>query len=65
MGRVTVGEGAYLGPSATISNGLAIGAGARVTLGAVVTQDVASGGHVSGVFAIDHEKFLEAMRKRR
>lgn len=58
-GRVTVEEGAYLGPNCTISNGLTIGKNAKVSLGAVVIKDVQDGQTVSGNFAIDHQAWLK------
>jgi UDP-3-O-[3-hydroxymyristoyl] glucosamine N-acyltransferase len=65
LGRATIGDGAYLGPSAVIKNGLSLGANARVNIGAVVTQDVAAGAAVSGNFAISHERFLDHIRSIR
>lgn len=62
MGRVEIGEEAYIGPSAVIVNGARIGARAKVTMGAVVTRDVAPDAVVSGNFAIDHARFLDHLR---
>jgi len=62
LGRVTIGDGAYVGPSAVIRNGLNVGARAKISLGAVVTRDVAEGSVVSGNFAIAHERFLGHLR---
>ncbi|MBP1872276.1 UDP-3-O-[3-hydroxymyristoyl] glucosamine N-acyltransferase [Ensifer adhaerens] len=64
-GSAIIEDGARIGPNATISNGLRIGRGARVTLGAVVTRDVPDGGHVTGNFAVPHERFLEQLRQSR
>ncbi|RDL47383.1 UDP-3-O-acylglucosamine N-acyltransferase [Ensifer sp. M14] len=64
-GSTTIGDGARIGPNATISNGLRIGRHARVTLGAVVTRDVPDGGHVTGNFAVSHERFVEQLRQSR
>lgn len=64
-GRVRIGDRASLGPNCSISNGLRIGEGAKVSIGAVVTRDVASHGHVSGNFAIDHHKLIEQLRRNR
>lgn len=58
-GRVTIEEGAYLGPNCTISNGLTIGKNAKISLGAVVIKNVAEGETVSGNFAIDHQTWLK------
>jgi UDP-3-O-[3-hydroxymyristoyl] glucosamine N-acyltransferase len=62
LGRVSVGDGAYIGPSAVVRNGLNVGARAKISLGAVVTRDVAEGSVVSGNFAIAHERFLGHLR---
>ena len=64
-GRVEIGDDAYLGPNVSISNGVRIGEGAHVTIGSVVTRDVLAGNRVSGNFAIEHDKWLNLMRKVR
>ncbi|MDG5467687.1 hypothetical protein P9J64_05045 [Deltaproteobacteria bacterium IMCC39524] len=61
-GRVTLGDKAYLGPNSTVSNGLSIGAGASVTIGAVVARDVPEGATVTGNFAVDHSLFVKNFR---
>lgn len=61
-GRVTLGDGVYIGPNATVSNGIVIGANASVSIGAVVASDVEGGARVSGNFAMDHKAFLRAFR---
>jgi UDP-3-O-[3-hydroxymyristoyl] glucosamine N-acyltransferase len=65
LGRTVVGDNAYVGPSAVIKNGLKIGARARISIGSVVTQDVADGAVVSGNFAIGHDRFLTHLRSIR
>ncbi|WP_172448420.1 hypothetical protein [Caulobacter mirabilis] len=65
LGRVVVGDEAYLGPSAVIVNGVSVGARAKVSIGAVVTQNVPDDQQVSGNFAIDHQNFLAHMRQIR
>lgn len=64
-GRAEIRERAFVGPGAVVSNRLQIGAGAKATLGSVVTRDVADGQTVSGNFAIDHQKHIEAVKKLR
>lgn len=64
-GSTTIGDEVWIGPNATISSEIAIGDGAFVTLGAVVTRDVAPGQRVSGNFAIDHERFLSFIKSIR
>lgn len=65
LGRVEIGDGAYIGPSSVILNGARIGAGSKVSIGAVVTRDVPPGQTVSGNFAIDHDRFLDHVRRIR
>jgi UDP-3-O-[3-hydroxymyristoyl] glucosamine N-acyltransferase len=65
LGRTVIGEGAYIGPSAVIKNGLHIGANAKVSIGSVVTQDVAANETVSGNFAIPHDRFIHHIRSIR
>lgn len=65
LGRTIVGDGAYIGPSVVIRNGLHIGDKARVSIGAVVTRDVAAGEVVSGNFAVPHDRFLDHIRSIR
>jgi UDP-3-O-[3-hydroxymyristoyl] glucosamine N-acyltransferase LpxD len=62
LGRVVIGDEAYIGPSSVIRNGLKIGAFARVSMGAVVTKDVAANETVTGNFAVPHELFLQNMK---
>lgn len=62
LGRVAIGDEAYLGPSATIMNGLTLGARCKISMGAVVTRDVSEGQRVTGNFAIPHQAFLTHLR---
>lgn len=62
-GRVQSGENAYFGPNCTVKNGLKIGKNAKISMGAVVTQDVADNETVTGNFAIEHSKFLKIFKK--
>lgn len=61
-GRAVVGECASLAPGCVISNGVRVGARAKVSMGAVVTQDVADGAQVTGNFALPHDRFLAHLR---
>lgn len=65
LGRAVLGENAYIGPSAVIKNGIHVGADAKVSIGAVVTQNVAAKETVSGNFAIEHGRFLDHIRSIR
>ena len=57
-GSVTLGENVWIGPSATISNRINIGAFAKVLLGSVVIRNIKAHSIVSGNFARSHEKHL-------
>ncbi len=57
-GRVTILDDAYIGPNATISNGLTIGKKSTVTIGSVVVRDVPDGARVTGNFAVPHGEHL-------
>jgi UDP-3-O-[3-hydroxymyristoyl] glucosamine N-acyltransferase len=62
-GGSIVEDRVWIGPKATVSNGLKIGAGARISLGSVVTADVPPCGHVTGNFAVEHEIFISNLKK--
>lgn len=65
LGRTIVGDEAYIGPAAVIKNGLVLGPRARVSIGSVVTQNVAEGATVSGNFAVPHDRFLHHIKSIR
>lgn len=62
-GNVKIGNDSWVGVNATISNRITIGNNARVSLGAVVTKDVADYETVTGNFAIEHERFIQQLKK--
>lgn len=64
-GSAVLGDRVWVGPSACVSNGITIGSDVSISLGAVVTQDVAEGARVSGNFAIAHDRFLNHLRSIR
>lgn len=64
-GKVTVGNDVWIGPGSIISDEITIGDNARITIGSVVTKDVLPSQHITGNFAIEHEKFIENLRKIR
>lgn len=64
-GSVTIGDDVWIGPSVSISSEIKIGDGANITIGSVVTHDVAPGQRVTGNFAIDHDKFISFIRSIR
>jgi UDP-3-O-[3-hydroxymyristoyl] glucosamine N-acyltransferase len=57
-GNVCVGRSSWIGPGAVVSNGVRMGDGTKVTLGSVVVGDLDADAHVSGNFAVPHERFL-------
>lgn len=61
-GRVTVGNHSFLGPNCSVSNGVTIGEGAFITIGSVVVRDVDPKAHVTGNFALPHEKWLNFIK---
>ena len=65
LGSSRIGEDAWVGPNATVSNRVRVGERARVTLGSVVVRDVAPDGTVSGNLAVDHERTLAEWRRLR
>ena len=61
-GRTVIGEDVWIGASATVINGIAIGSGARVNVGAVATKSVPDNESVTGNFAIEHSKFIRNLK---
>jgi UDP-3-O-[3-hydroxymyristoyl] glucosamine N-acyltransferase len=64
-GSTTIGDDVWIGPNACISNKLTVGDKAFITMGSVVTQNVDAGKKVTGNFAIDHNKFIESIKRIR
>lgn len=62
-GNVVVGNDSWIGVNATISNRIKIGNNSRISLGSVVTKDVEENTTVSGNFAIDHNVFINNIKK--
>jgi len=61
-GRCELGEGAYIGPNACISNGVKIGKNSKVSIGSVVTRDVPDETIVTGNFAVPHQKWVQFIK---
>jgi UDP-3-O-[3-hydroxymyristoyl] glucosamine N-acyltransferase len=61
-GSTIIEDDCWIGPSAVLRNNIVVGAKAFVTLGAVVTKNVMPGQKVSGVWAIDHDRFVRLMK---
>ena len=62
-GRTIIGDDCWFGLGTTIKNGLTIGNNVRSNVGAVVTKNVNNNESLTGNFAIQHEKFIEIMKK--
>jgi len=63
--NTSIGNDVWVGPNAVVSDDVIVGDDAYITMGSVVVEDIASGRKVTGNFAIDHDKFIEFMRKVR
>lgn len=61
-GYTRVDDNVIIGPGATVTNRTHIGEGATVTLGSVIGSSVRKDCHVTGNFAIPHDKFLKNYR---
>jgi len=64
-GSTIIEDDVWVGPNASISDNLFIGDSANISLGAVVTKNVARGMTVSGNFAIEHSKFIDFIKSIR
>lgn len=64
-GRVEIADNVWIGVGSVILNGIHFGEGSRCNIGSVVTKDVPAGESVSGNFAINHDKFIEQLKKVR
>lgn len=63
-GRTVIGKNCWIGYGAILRNGITIGDNARVNMGAVVSRNVLENQSVTGNFAIEHEKFMEDLKRR-
>jgi UDP-3-O-[3-hydroxymyristoyl] glucosamine N-acyltransferase len=61
-GSVIIEDDVWVGPASAISSSVTIGAGASITIGAVVTRNVPPGMRVSGNFAVEHDKLISFLR---
>jgi len=61
-GSVRLGDDVWVGPSASIVPEIIVGNGAFISIGSVVTKNVAPGQRVTGNFAIDHNKFIAFLK---
>ncbi|MCI5698575.1 MAG: UDP-3-O-(3-hydroxymyristoyl)glucosamine N-acyltransferase [Clostridiales bacterium] len=63
-GRTVIGDRCWLGYGCIIRNGITIGNDARINMGSIVTKNVENNESVTGNFAIDHDKFMEDLKRR-
>ena len=52
-----------VGIGTLIRDNIHVGAGATISMGAVVSQDVPAGEHVTGNLAISHERFMRNLKE--
>ncbi len=64
-GSVQLGDEVWVGPNATLRDGVTVGDRAQISLGSVVTRDVEADAHVTGNFARPHDQFLAGLRRDR
>jgi UDP-3-O-[3-hydroxymyristoyl] glucosamine N-acyltransferase len=64
-GNVTIGDDVWIGPGVTVNDSVSIGDRAGITLGSVVGTTVGREKNMTGFFAVDHAKFLDAWKKMR
>ncbi|MGN1270363.1 MAG: UDP-3-O-(3-hydroxymyristoyl)glucosamine N-acyltransferase [Clostridia bacterium] len=62
-GRTVIEDNVWIGIGCTVRNGITIGKNARCNMGAVVTRNVEENTSVTGNFAIDHETFINNVKK--
>lgn len=62
-GRVVIEDNVWIGIGSIIRNGITIGKNARCNMGAVVTRPVLENENVTGNFAINHETFINNIKK--
>lgn len=62
-GRTEIEDNAWIGIGCVIRNGMNIGKNAKCNMGAVVTKNVDNDSSVTGNFAINHEIFINNMKK--
>lgn len=62
-GRVVIEDDTWIGIGCSIRNGIKIGENARCNMGAVVTKEVFKGMSVTGNFAMDHQVFINNVKK--
>lgn len=61
-GFVTVNDNVVISPGSIIKNRVVLAENSIISLGSVVTKDTMLGEHVSGNFALRHDKFIENLK---
>jgi len=61
-GSTTIGNDVWIGPGASISSQLIVGNSSFITIGSVVTKNIADGVKVTGNFAVSHDQFLKIFK---
>lgn len=61
-GSTYIGCDVFIGPNVTTAPMITIGDRSRLTIGSVVTKDVGADTHVTGNFAIPHDRFIENLK---
>lgn len=62
-GRAVIEDNVWIGIGSVIRNGITIGKNARCNMGAIVTRSVPDNENVTGNFAINHEIFINNIKK--
>ncbi len=63
-GFVKIGNDSWIGVGSVILQRLKIGSNVLISIGSVVTKDVSDNAHVTGNFAIDHNKFIKSLKQK-
>ncbi|KAA5533768.1 UDP-3-O-(3-hydroxymyristoyl)glucosamine N-acyltransferase [Taibaiella lutea] len=63
-GSVDIGDDVWIGPNSSISSNIKIENKGFITIGAVVTKNVAFNEKVTGNFAIPHEQFIKNLKRQ-
>lgn len=62
-GGVTISDHVFIGMAVTAAQNITVGKEAKVSIGSVLTKDVEPGTHVSGNFAVEHDKFIQHLKR--
>lgn len=58
-----IGDDCFLGVNSSVAPGKIIGNGCKLSIGTVVTTNISSEKHISGNFAIEHNKYIAHIKK--